>query len=343
VSDPVSAAQRPRAVGGAGGRILITGAGGFIGSHLARRLLDDNGRVHAWTRGPGIPWRLRDLGGGLTVDRVDITDRAAVAAAMRRLRPARIFHLAAFTNPDRAAAQNEPALEVNIRGTLHVLAAALDTASAEVIVNTGTCEEYGTARAPFTEDTREAPVSPYSASKVAATHLAAMFHRTFGLPVVTLRPFLTYGPAQDRRMLIPSLIVHCLERRDFAMTEGTQLRELNYVGDVVDAFVRAADRRAAVGEIINVGTGEPRALIATAERIVERMGRPIALLRGAHPPRFGESDIYCDNTKARRLLGWRPAVDFDEGLDRTIAWYRLNDAPRHRSGGAARGTSRLTR
>ncbi len=315
--------------GQAGVRTLVTGASGFIGSHVTRRLVHQGHTVHIWTRAAGIPSRLRDVGHALTVHRVDVTDAGAVHHAMQLVRPQRIFHLAAFTTPERDPTHAGEAIDANVRGTLHVLIAALDVRSSlEILINTGSPEEYGVGPAPFVETVREAPVSPYSATKVAATHLGEMFFRSFGLPLVTLRPFLTYGPAQDATMFIPSLIQHCLDGRDFPMTEGTQLREFNYVSDIVEAFVMASERPQVAGQIINVGTGDPHAVADVAERIIEKMGRPITLLRGTIPPRRGESDLFCDNTKARTLLGWHPRVAIEEGLDRTIEWYQTQKVMR---------------
>jgi UDP-glucose 4-epimerase len=193
----------------------------------------------------------------------------------------------------------------------------------ECFVNTGASEEYGDGLVPFREDQREIPVSPYSASKVAATYFCQMLHKSMGLPIITLRLFLTYGPYQDTNMFIPSLIQHCLERKDFPMTEGDQTREFNYVDDIVEAYLLAATNPNVIGEIINIGNGIEYSIRDVAEKIVNMMGNPIQLLIGALPKRAGETNhFFCNNEKAQKLLGWSPQIGLDEGLERTINRYK---------------------
>jgi nucleoside-diphosphate-sugar epimerase len=146
-----------------------------------------------------------------------------------------------------------------------------------------------------------------------------------GLPIVTLRPFLIYGPSQDTNMFIPSLIHHCLEGKDFPMTKGDQTREFNYVDDIVDAYLLAAFCPKAVGEIINIGNGIEYKIKDVAEIIVKMMGSPIKLLIGNLSKRPGEaSHFFCSNEKAKRLLGWFPKFSLDEGLKKTIEWFTNN-------------------
>jgi nucleoside-diphosphate-sugar epimerase len=149
-----------------------------------------------------------------------------------------------------------------------------------------------------------------------------MVFKTTGLPIITLRPFLTYGPYQTADMFIPSLIHHCLNGKDFPMTEGDQTREFNYVDDVIDAYILAAVCKNAIGEIINVGNGVEYRIKEVAEKIVNMTGNPIRLLIGALPKRPGETlNFFCNNEKARRLLDWFSKVSLEEGLEKTIRWY----------------------
>jgi nucleoside-diphosphate-sugar epimerase len=161
-----------------------------------------------------------------------------------------------------------------------------------------------------------------------------MMFKTMELPIITLRPFLTYGPYQDTDMFIPSLLYHCLNGKDFPMTEGTQTREFNYIDDIVDAYLLAATCRDAIGEVINIGNGIEYKIKDIAEKIVKMIGNPIRLLIGAISKRPGEtSHFFCSNEKAKRLLGWSPKVGLDEGLEKTIRWYRnFLGSPRTRAG-----------
>lgn len=304
--------------------VLITGATGFIGSHLTRRLLKTGAEVHVFQKKDSNQFRIQDIIGNLTVWYGDIRDYHTICSCIRNSRPQTIFHLAALRNVKRDIELIEPMIDINIKGTLNLIKAVIDEKVAlECFINTGTCEEYGDAVVPFLEDRREIPVSPYSASKVAATYFCQMVFKTMGLPIVTLRPFLTYGPYQDTDMFIPSLIYHCLEGKDFPMTEGLQTREFNYVDDIIDAYLLAASCRDAVGEIINIGNGVEYRIRDVAEKVVRMAGNPIRLLVGTLPKRPGEtSHFFCSNEKAKRLLNWSPKVSLDEGLKKTIEWHK---------------------
>ncbi|WP_128699664.1 NAD-dependent epimerase/dehydratase family protein [Candidatus Velamenicoccus archaeovorus] len=307
--------------------VFVTGADGFIGSHLTQRLIEDGAKVHVFLKKGANHTRLKDVVSRLAVWEGDIRNFRKVVSCLKKIKPAFIYHLAALRNAARQPELIEEMMDVNVRGTVSLLTAALEALPRlKCFINTGTCEEYGNGPVPFRERQRETPVSPYSASKVAATYYGQMMFSSFGLPVMTLRPFLTYGPQQDKDMFIPALIAHCLERRDFPMTEGDQTREFNYVSDVVDAFICAARRFGiCLGEVINVGNGREYTIFDVAQKVVKLVGNPISLLKGAIPKRAGEAiRFFSDNKKAHILLRWRPRVGLDEGLKKTIAWYRKN-------------------
>ena len=307
-------------------KVLLTGAGGFIGSHLARRLVDEDAEVHILIKKDSDRFRLQDISNKILLWDGDILDYPSICTCLRAARPQIIFHLAALLNVKRDPALIEPMIEININGTLNLLRAVIkEEISLESFVNTGSAEEYGNGPVPFIEDQREMPVSPYSASKVAVTHFCQMLYRSIGLPVVTLRPFLVFGPSQDNGMFIPSLIKHCIGGKDFPMTEGNQTREFTYVEDIVEAYILAAQCPRAAGEVINIGTGIEYKIRDVAERIVSKMGNPIRLLVSALPKRSGETEhFFCSNEKAKGLLGWSPRIALDEGLERTIKWYKEN-------------------
>jgi len=307
-----------------GRKVLVTGATGFIGSHLVRRLLREGAEVHALIRKSNRQFRIQDIIENIIVWYGDLKDYPVIRLCVKDSKPQIIFHLATFRNVERDIGLIESMVDVNVKGTANLLRAVIDERiPLECFVNTGTCEEYGDASIPFHEDQKEVPVSPYSASKVATTYFCQMICKTMGLPIITLRPFLTYGPYQDTDMFIPSLIYHCLERRDFPMTQGDQTREFNYVDDIVDAYLLAATCQGAIGEIINIGNSIEYKIKDVAEKIVKMMGNPIRLLIAALPKRAGEtSHFVCSNERAKRLLGWSPKVNLDEGLKRTVSWYK---------------------
>ncbi len=307
-----------------GKTFLTTGASGFIGSHLIRKLLEKDARVHVFLKKDSNLSRIEDILGSLKIWHGDIMDLPSIRSCIRNSRPEIICHLAAVTNVQRNIELIDPAIDINIKGTINLIRALIEeNISIERFINSGSSEEYGNGNAPFTEEQREIPVSPYSASKVAATHFCQMLNKTMGLPIVTLRPFLIYGPRQDANMFIPSLISHCLRGKDFPMTKGDQTRDFCYITDVVDAFIAAACRPRAAGEVINIGSGIEYRIREVAERVVNIMGNPIKLLVGALPKRAGEArHFFCNNKKAKKLLGWSPQIGLEEGLEKTIGWYR---------------------
>ncbi len=303
-------------------RVLVTGAAGFIGSHLSRELVRRNAEVFLIDK-PGISTtRIEDILDKVRVHYVDITDFSSLKNSIREIRPQKIFHLAAYVDVTRDWAIVDKMINVNIKGTLNLLR-SLDGVNYDCFVNTGTCEEYGDNPTPFSEDQVPNPVSPYSASKVSTTMFCQMLHKTVNLPIVTVRPLLTYGPGQESQMLIPSLVKNALNGKSFKMTKGEQTRQFSYIDDVVEGFILAGTTPEAIGEVINLGSGAEYRIKDVAKMILNLMGNPIKLEIGALPYRPGETmHFYCSNEKAKKILGWRPNIPLKVGLKRTIDWHK---------------------
>jgi len=305
-------------------RVLVTGADGFIGSHLTHRLVADGAEVHALTSEVSsvYPQRLIDLRGSIAVHEGNLMDRSAMDALVRAAKPTYIFHLAAYTHVGKSWSRVDECIQANIQGTMNLLQALADTGY-ERFVNTGTSEIYGDIDVPFREDAVVNPISPYSVSKYAAERFCRLFQRAYGWPIVMLRPFNAYGPAQSPDRVIPEIIVRAQRKEELAMTQGRQTREFNYVEDLADGFVLAATTDGVEGEIINLGCGEEITMRDVATMILDIMGNPIAAQFGALPERPTEiMRMYCDSTKARQLLGWAPKHSLGDGLAKTIEWYR---------------------
>ena len=303
-------------------KVLVTGISGFIGSHLARGLVKEGAEVYGLVRSSSDLWRIQDLKSQVKLHYADLTDYESVRKAVQDVTPQKIFHLAACVDVSRDFEVMDEMVEVNIKGTLNLLR-ALDRTGYDCFINTGTCEEYGNNPAPFRESQSPNPVSPYSASKVAATMFCQMLHKTRGLPIVTLRPFLTYGPGQENDMLIPSLIKKVIKGEAFEMTEGEQTREFNYVDDIVDGFIKAVTTIEAIGEIINIGNGREYRIREVVETVLKLMDSSLKPKVGSLDYRPGETwHFYCDNTKARKILGWQAKTSLEEGLKNTIAWFQ---------------------
>jgi nucleoside-diphosphate-sugar epimerase len=307
-----------------GRRVLITGAAGFIGSHLTRRLAADGAEVHALTSDVSsvYPPRLLDLREQITLHEGNVCDRSAMDVLVRNVRPQVVFHLAAYTHVGKSWQRVDECIQTNVQGTVNLLQ-ALDETGYDRFVYTGTSEIYGDIGVPFQEDAAVNPISPYSVSKYAGERYCRMFHQGHGWPVVMLRPFNAYGPAQSPDRIVPEIIVRALRRQPLKMTTGRQTREFNYVEDLVDGFVLAGHVEGIEGTVINIGGGEEVAIRDLATTILDLMGNPVEAELGALPDRPTEIwRMFCDSTRARELLGWQPAHTLADGLARTIEWYR---------------------
>jgi len=303
-------------------RVLLTGSSGFIGSHLGRKLLEMGADLHLLDLPGRLDFRIRDYSDKAHVHEADLGDLESLKEIIQEIRPELVFHLASITSVERSLERAAEITRNNLIGTIN-LVSALNGIPYRRFVNTGTCEEYGDNLAPFKEEQTVNPVSPYSAAKAASTIFCGMFQRTLGLPIVTVRPFLTYGPFQDTKMLIPHTIVSALRGKSFKMTGGKQTREFNYISDIVNGFILAATAPDTIGRIINIGNGIEYPVRRVVEKILRIMNSDIRPEIGAIPYRAGETwHFYCDNERARRLLGWSPRVSLDEGLEKTISWYR---------------------
>ncbi|HKN49566.1 MAG TPA: GDP-mannose 4,6-dehydratase, partial [Actinomycetota bacterium] len=305
-------------------RVLVTGASGFIGSHLTRRLVAEKADVHALTSTVSsvFPVRLLDLREQLTLHEGSLQDRGAMDAIAARARPDVVFHLGAYTHVAKSWQRVDECLQANVQGTVNLLQ-ALAGIPYRRFLYTGTSEIYGDVEVPFREDAGVNPVSPYSVSKYAGERYCRMFHRSYGWPIVMLRPFNGYGPGQSPDRIVPEIIVRGLRGQPIDMTEGRQTREFNYVADLVEGFVRAAVTPGVEGELFNLGCGEEISMRDLARTVLDAMGNPVEARFGALPERPTEiMRMYSDSTKARERLGWRPTHTLADGLEQTIAWYR---------------------
>lgn len=310
-------------------KVLVTGAGGFIGSHLTERLAELGAPTRAL-----VQYNSRGFRGWLENspqrDRIefiagDIRDAGSVRQAMRDVDV--VFHLAALIAIPYSYHAPSSYVETNINGTLNVLQVAREFGTRRVI-HTSTSEVYGTARqVPIAETHPLQGQSPYSATKIAADKLAESFHLSFGVPVVTIRPFNTFGPRQSARAVIPTIITQGLAGRVVRLGKLSPTRDLNFVSNTVDGFLAAAGSKVAIGRTINLGSGREISVGALAKLVGELLGRPLVLEEDAQRLRPESSEVerlLAANDLARELLGWTPRVSLEAGLRTTIEWIEAN-------------------
>ncbi|WP_274230532.1 NAD-dependent epimerase/dehydratase family protein [Actinomycetospora straminea] len=292
-----------------GRRVLVTGATGFVGRHLCRRLRRLGAEVHALSRDPGphvatLP--------GVTWHRGDLADEEDVAAIVGRVRPAAVFHLASLVQGDRESALALPMLEANTRAAVAVMTAANDVPGCRVVL-TGSIEE------PRGD---EPPVSPYAAAKSAATGYARLFHAQWELPVTVLRLAMVYGPDQpDTRKLVPYVCSCLLDGTTPALSSGTRPIDWVHVDDVCDALVRAATTPDAAGQVLDIGSGQTSTVAEVVRTLADLAGHDGPLGFGEGEDRRLDLAHVADPGPAAATLGWRATTTLRDGLARTLAWH----------------------
>ena len=315
-----------------GKAVLVTGAGGFIGSHLTERLVDLGAEVRAFVRyNSRNDWGLLEQLPPKKLNEIevisgDLRDGDAVRRAAEKVNI--IFHLGSLIAIPYSYIHPREAVETNVMGALNVMTAAREN-GVERVVHTSTSEVYGTARyVPMNENHPLQGQSPYSASKIGADMIADSFYRSFELLVAIIRPFNTFGPRQSARAVIPTIITQALAPGS-RITLGSlhPTRDYTYVDDVVKAFTKVAESKKAVGETINIGSnfeisiGDIASKVLSIMRIKKRICQDEKRIR---PEKSEVERLWCDNTKAKRLLKWQPSISFEEGLQKTVKWISEN-------------------
>jgi nucleoside-diphosphate-sugar epimerase len=296
--------------------LLVVGGNGFIGRHVAQ---------HAVTLG----WEVTCLGlnavkqklDGVTYVTADVTDSVALKKALRDGAFDYVVGSGGYIDHTPYSKGGKKVFDAHFLGTRN-LVELLDRACLKCFINFGSSDEYGNAPAPQAETLREAPISPYALGKTAAAHFLQMLYRTEKFPAVTLRLFLTYGPGQDNRRFLPQIIRGCLNNTSFPTSAGEQLRDFCYIDDMVEAVFLALAKKEALGEVINIASGAP----VSIKQVIEELRQMI----GTGNPKYGEiayrpsenMTLYADIAKAKQLLGWKPKISLEAGLQKTIAWVK---------------------
>ena len=310
-------------------KVLVTGAGGFIGSHLVERLLDDGYDVKAFVHyNSQDRWGwLEDLEGEFEIFKGDIRDFDSVSKALKGVKA--IFHLAALIGIPYSYETPVAYIKTNIEGTYNILEAAKQYSELERIVHISTSEVYGTAKyVPIDENHPYNPQSPYAATKVASDMLALSYYRSFDLPVTIVRPFNTFGPRQSLRAVIPTIITQFLSgKNEIKIGNLDTKRDFLFVKDTARGIVEVGLHPKSIGEIFNIGTGRSYSISEIIETVKEITGKDKRVVQEETRFRPEKSEVEileCDFGKAKSRTGWRPQYTFREGLEKTISWYEKN-------------------
>jgi nucleoside-diphosphate-sugar epimerase len=307
-------------------RAIVTGAAGFIGANIARRLLQDGIEPHLFIAPGSARWRLDELAGDAPIVEVDVADQEGVDAAVAAAKADRIYHLAAHGGyswqTDHAAI-----LRANVLGTSNMLEAGL-AQGFEVFVNTGSSSEYGLKDHAPVEDERVEPNSTYAVAKVAATMLCRQVALRSGANVCTLRLYSTYGPWEEPRRLVPALAVEGLRGRLPPLVDSTIARDFVWVGDVVEAYLAAGHgTHAEPGAVYNVGTGVQTTIADAVETTRKVLGLEVSPKWGSMPARAWDTSRWiADSSKIRDRLGWKATLSFEQGLAAYADWLRERPA-----------------
>jgi len=310
--------------------VLITGAGGFIGSHLAERCIELGYKVKAFIRyNSRNNWgwlEHSDYNKEIEVVSGDIRDFDSVFRAMKQVHT--VYHLAALIGIPYSYVSPLAYIKTNIEGTYNILQSGrkLDT---ENILVTSTSEVYGTAQyVPIDERHPLVAQSPYSASKISADQLAISFYRSYEMPIRLVRPFNTYGPRQSARAFIPNIIIQTLNgHKNIKVGNLVPTRDLTFVRDTVDGFIAIAKSEEAVGSVTNIGMGAEISMQLLAKKIADLMRADTEFISDLERHRPGNSEVdrlFCNNQKILQITSWKPKFDLTSGLEKTIVWFREN-------------------
>lgn len=309
--------------------VVVTGAGGFIGSHLTEKLVEMGAKTRAFVHyNSSNSWGWLDespLKGDMQVILGDVRDPDSLKRAIKGADV--VFHLAALIGIPYSYHAPLSYVRTNIEGTLNVLQLSANY-GVKRVVSTSTSEVYGTARyVPIDEKHPLQGQSPYSASKIGADKIAESFYCSFGVPMTILRPFNTFGPRQSTRAVIPTIITQCLTKGEIRLGNLNPTRDLNFVTNTVDGFIKVAEIPASIGQTLNIGSGREISIGDLARLIAKMVGKNVTVIHEEERMRPEKSEVgrlLANASAAREVLSWEPKVSLEEGLKITIEWMTKN-------------------
>ena len=305
-------------------RIFLTGASGFVGANIARRLLKEGHEVHINLRKGSNSWRLGEILRQLNTHMADLRNLNDITKTINVVKPEAIIHLATYGAYPTLQKDLQKILDTNYTGTLN-LVRACDQIRYEIFINTSSSSEYGLVKKAMNEEDFPKPIDYYGAAKTAATVFCQTHARITGAPIVTTRLFSVYGPYEEPVRLVPSTIKKCLLNEKLEFTQGMQKRDFIFTSDIEDAYLSLLGRPDLKGEILNMGTGSQHSVRDIVSLIIKETGTSSKPSWGAIPTRQFESfNWVADVEKTHRVLKWKAKVELSDGIGKTVAWMREN-------------------
>ncbi len=303
--------------------ILITGATGFVGSCLTHRLVNGGCDLHIIKREQSNIWRIKDILNRVMVHNVDLIDGNSLEKLVKNIKPEIIFHTATYGGYPFQKDVNK-IIQTNMMGTISLVNACSKTGF-DIFVNTGSSSEYGVKSKPMNETDLLEPNNNYGVAKASATLFCQAKAGSEKLPIVTLRLFSPYGYYEEARRLVPSVIMSCLMGKNPKVSSPKPVRDFVFIEDVLDAYIKVAEASDVRGEIFNIGYGKQHSVAEVVNKIIKLTGKRASPEWGGIPKRTNEPAIWqADISKARNILKWKPRYNLEEGLNKTIKWFKEN-------------------
>lgn len=301
-------------------RIFITGAGGFIGANLTKKLSSLGYDVHIILKPDSNLWRLESIKKKITIHHGNLLNKTSLSCILSKVNPNIIYHLATH---GAYSFQNdiERIIDVNIVGTINLLDAAKKI-NYDSLVLTGTSSEYGFKKHLMRETDILEPTSFYAASKASSTLLAQVFAREYKKPINIVRPFSVYGPYEEKSRFIPTIIRALFEKKEISLTGGKQRRDFIYIDDVINAYLLFLSQKDLQGEVFNLGTGKQYTNDEVVETLFRAIGKKTSIKKGAFPKKTWDTAFWiADISKSKKILKWKSKVTLEEGLKKTYKWW----------------------
>ena len=303
--------------------VLVTGATGFIGSNLIRRLLFSGMKLHILTRNNSNLWRISNIKDKLTIHKLDFTNKTELIKVVKLIQPQIVYNFSAYGNSSSQKNVDEM-IKVNITN-VHGLLEALNTINYELFIHTGSSSEYGFKDIPMKEDQITEPNSFYSATKTSGTLICQTYAKLYQKPIVIMRPFSVYGYYEEKNRLIPTAIMSCLLNKEFNLTNSIVNHDFIFIEDVIDVYLQVISNKQAAGEIFNVGTGKQYTNEEVVETIMQIVGKRVKIHHTKASLRSWDAKNWrADISKAEKLLNWQPKNTLKMGLKKTVNWFKEN-------------------